>query len=100
MDKAGDPAVPLGQAEVRRAQDSENSPAAGCPQAVQVTAPVLAPEAPRPVRTGRLWLVTHSELTPELEVWQPHWCCSSCVAVCLGGVGRQGTEASRDKHSY
>ena len=46
------PALPPGQAEVGRAQDSEDTPAAGRSQAVQVSAPT--PGASRPVRTGRL----------------------------------------------
>ena len=31
VDKAGNPACPLGQMEVERAQERENTPAAGCP---------------------------------------------------------------------
>ena len=71
VDKASDPSLPLGQVELGRAQDSKDFPAAGRPQAVQVSAPAPAPGAPRPVQTGRLWLVTHGELTPELEIWLP-----------------------------
>ena len=38
-DTAQDPALPPGQAEAGRAQDSDDSPAAGHPRAVQVSAP-------------------------------------------------------------
>ena len=37
-EKAGDPVFPLEQAEAVRAQESKNFPAAGCPQAVQISA--------------------------------------------------------------
>ena len=37
-DKANGPVFPLGQAEVGRAQDREDSPAPGHPQAVQISA--------------------------------------------------------------
>ena len=40
MDTAHDPALPLGQAEGGMAQDIEDFPAAGRPQAVQVSTPV------------------------------------------------------------
>ena len=49
-DTAHDLALPAGQAEVGRAQDSKDPPATGCPQAVQVSAP--PPGASRPVWTG------------------------------------------------
>ena len=49
-DTIQDPALPLGQAEVGRAQDSEDSLAARCPQAVQISTP--APGASRPLWTG------------------------------------------------
>ena len=65
-DKASYPPFPPGQVEVGRAQDSEESPAAGDPQVVQISAPSLPLGASRPVRTGRLRLVTHGELTPGL----------------------------------
>ena len=64
VDKASDPALPLGQAESRRAQDSEDSSATGHPLAVQISAPTPAQGASRPVQTGRLWLVAHGELWP------------------------------------
>ena len=38
-DTAQDPALPPGQTEAWRAQDSNDSPATRCPQAVQVSSP-------------------------------------------------------------
>ena len=46
-DTAQDPALPPGQAESRRTQDSEDAPATGRPRAVQVSAP-CPPEHPGP----------------------------------------------------
>ena len=43
VDKASHPALPLGQAEAGRAQESKNPTAAGFPQAVQITTATLAP---------------------------------------------------------
>ena len=53
VDKAGNPVFPLGWAKAGRAQNSENS-SAGHPQAMQISAPVQAQGASRPVWTGRL----------------------------------------------
>ena len=44
VDKAGDPVLPLGQAEVGKAQEAKNSPATGSPQTVQISAPALVQE--------------------------------------------------------
>ena len=79
---------PPGQAETGRAQDSEDSPAARCPQAVQICASTVL-GAPRPVWTGRLCnycrigsragdLATTSVVVPP------------CVTLCLGGAGPPG----------
>ena len=60
-------ALPLGQVEAGKAQDSDNSPAARHPQdPCRSVHPRLPPGASGPVQTGRLWLVTHGELTQEL----------------------------------
>ena len=39
MDTAQDPAISPGQVEMRRAQDSKDTPASRCPLAVQISAP-------------------------------------------------------------
>ena len=53
-DKAGEPALPLGQAEVERAEEARTILPLGAPQAVQISAPCLHPGASRRVQTGRL----------------------------------------------
>ena len=68
VDKVSDHPFPLGQVEVGRAQESENSPAAGRPASCADQGTCTGPGAFRPVWPGRLWLVTHGEVTPKLEI--------------------------------
>ena len=75
-----------------RAQDSEDPPAAWCPQAVQISSPD-PPEASGPVRTVRLggyWGV----LTAGLETWPPPMWLFLFVSPCAWEGWSPGTEAS------
>ena len=58
----------------------------------------LPPGAPRPVCTGRLWLVTSRELTSELEIWPPPLFSFCFVSPCAWErQGLEGTKASQNK---
>ena len=89
--KTGYPPFPLGQVEAGRAQESENSLAAGCPQAVQISAPEPAPRSIWPVWTGRLGLSTWGKLLAvELEIWLlPFFSSSFCLSTGGGGASRE-----------
>ena len=67
-DTAQDPAIPPGQAEARRAQDSKDAPAAGRPPAVQISAP--RPQSNQFPVDWMLWELL-LELTPGLGTWPP-----------------------------
>ena len=91
-DTAQNPVLPLGQVEAGRAQDSKDSPAARCPQAVQISTP--APEAPGPVWTGRC-SSNYGKPTPGLETWPPPVVVLLLLSPCAWeGWGRQGTGAT------
>ena len=68
---AGDPALPpsLGQVEVGKAQDNEDSPTAWHPQAVEIGAP-HPQEDPGQCGLGNCGSYC-GELTPGLETWPP-----------------------------
>ena len=55
VDKASDPAFPLGQVEAGKAQDSEDSPAAGRTLTVQIIAPALPREHLGQCGLGDCW---------------------------------------------
>ena len=79
--------APSGQAEVERAQDSEDAPAPGVPELHRSAPP--APGAPRPVRTGSCG--GYRELTPGLETRPPPVGLFLLVPPCAGeGRGPRG----------
>ena len=79
---------PLRQAEARRAQDSEDSPAARCPQAVQLSAP--ASGASRPVQTGRLRYLLWGAESRAGDLAATSVVVPRAVIVCLGEAGSPG----------
>ena len=79
-----EPALPLGQVEVGRAQDSKDSPATGHPRAVQVSAPTWG--ARRAVWTGSCGCLL-GELTSGLETWIPPVLLILLVSPCAWGEG-------------
>ena len=84
-----------GQAEARRTQDKEDTPATGCPRAMQVSA--STPRASRPQQTGSC----DGYCWSGLQGWRTgrcHYCCSSWYHLVPGTrQGRQGAGASQDK---
>ena len=87
------PALLLGQAEEGRAQDSEKSPGARCPQAVQVSAPLRG--SIKAVLLGDYGSYCW-ELTLGLENRPLPVLFFLLVSLCAWeGQGRQGTETSR-----
>lgn len=100
VDKAGDPAFPLGQVEVGRAQDNKKSPAwhpASCADQHTPSCP-QGWGASRPVWTGRLRLVTLGELNSRAGNLAAAIVVFPLVSPCAWERwGCQGKEASQDK---
>ena len=91
-DTAQDPVLPLGQAEARRTQDSEDAPAAGRPELCRSAPPT--PGASRPLQTLQELL---RELPLELESWSLPLLLFLPVPPCAWDErGHQGTGASHD----
>ena len=69
----------------------------GTPQAVQISAPMQAPEAYRSVWTGRLCQLSSRELNPKLEIWPPPLLFFLVSPCAWERWGHQGIKASQDK---
>ena len=97
-DTAQDPAFPPppGQAEAGRAQESEDSPAARRPQAVQISALLPSPPMKHLGHCGLGDCGSYGvKLTLELETWPPPVLLFLLVSPCAWEGGLQGIEASR-----
>ena len=83
-----DPAAPPGQAEVGRAQDSKDAPAAGCPELYR-SAPPDPLEHPGPCGLGPMGVTAGAD-TRAGELADTSGVAPPGVTLCLGGAGPSG----------
>ena len=96
-DTAQDPALPLAQGEAERAQDSEDAPAARCPQAVQVSA-----SHPGNIQASADWETASSYCGSCLQSWgadRRQWWFLPGVTSCLGQGGATREEGPQEVNS-
>ena len=93
-DTVQNPVLPSGQAEAGRAQDSEDTPAAGHPRVVQTSA-----SYPRSIQASTEWETVVVTMGADSRAGELNAATvvPPCVTLCLGGSGCQVTEASQDK---